>query len=534
MGAVTLPLENAAIQVTFTPKSSEFAISVETVPPKYLDMTQPGEMLDYIDACLVAGGAPLYQSGGSIVHPVRIDRASDFSDEAIRRREGALLLDRVTTKRMVEYIAASTNFIRWDGRKRRDVLARIPLELASAYLERRDRWNLRVLDGIVECPVLRADGSVLAQGGYDEVSRLFVDLGGVKYPDIPREPTKEDALAALAFLKEPFREFPFVPDDPDEPQRSASRSVALAFVLTAVCRRMLPSAPIFGFSAPTKGSGKTLAVDVASIITTGRDGAYVTKGSSEDEDEKRLSAMLRSGDQMVVIDNSRRPIKGDALCIALTAPTWKARLLGENETVVLKTNVLFAATGNGLIFQGDVTRRALLCRLDAGVENPETRRFERTNLKEWIREHRAELTAAALTVLRAYRVSGERAEPRAFGGFDAWNDTVAGALVWLGEPDPNITREQIRQNDPDRGVETELFQALHKNFGEEWVRPNAAYLKLNSTFGGAAVLRNANVSSGKSLGWRLKGLEGKISDGFRLHARWDSGNKANVYRLVAL
>src|SRR5262249_14917208 len=141
------------------------------------------------------------------------------------------------------------------------------------------------------------------------------------------------------------------------------------------------------------------------LIATGRLTTAMSQGANEEEDEKRLFSVLLQNDLILLIDNVKRPIEGDALCTILTQSSWQSRVLGENRKVEVQTNALMMASGNNLTFKGDMTTRALLCRLDAKMENPETRRFD-VDLKSWIPEHRTALVVAGLTVLRAFVVAG--------------------------------------------------------------------------------------------------------------------------------
>ena len=52
-----------------------------------------------------------------------------------------------------------------------------------------------------------------------------------------------------------------------------------------------------------------------------------------------------------------------------------------------------------------MTTRALVCRIDARIAQPETRRFD-VDLKVEVPKWRPELVAAGLTVLRAFVVAG--------------------------------------------------------------------------------------------------------------------------------
>jgi hypothetical protein len=167
----------------------------------------------------------------------------------------------------------------------------------------------------------------------------------------------------------------------------------------------------------------------------------MNQGANIEEDEKRYFAALRSGDSNICIDNVSRPITGDSLCSILTEPRWRNRVLGESREIEVPTNVLWTASGNNLTFEGDMRTRALLCRMDAGIEHPEQRSFDR-DLKRWVPKHRPELVAAALTILRAYALVRQENRPtfKPFGRFESWDAVVRGALIWLDEPDPCIHR----------------------------------------------------------------------------------------------
>src|SRR5690606_23832657 len=183
--------------------------------------------------------------------------------------------------------------------------------------------------------------------------------------------------------------------------------------------------------------GKTLLCDTISMIATGRNSATISQGKSDEEFDKRLFSALLKGDPVLTIDNIERPVSSDEFCTVLTSEEWQCRVLGASVNRTVGTNVLFLLNGNGLTFKGDIRTRVLMCRMDARVEDPGARRFDR-DLRTWVPEHRAELVVAALTVLRAFVVAGrpglDKLTP--FGRFEEWSDLVRGALVWLGEPDP--------------------------------------------------------------------------------------------------
>ncbi len=115
------------------------------------------------------------------------------------------------------------------------------------------------------------------------------------------------------------------------------------------------------------------------------------------------------------------------------------RLLGQSRTVTLPTNCLFMATGNGLTFVGDMWRRSLVCLIDPAMERPSERVFP-FNPVERAMQNRGRYVAAALTILRAYRVAGMPAQKgRSMGSFEPWCRAVRDPLLWLGEADPVAT-----------------------------------------------------------------------------------------------
>jgi putative DNA primase/helicase len=107
------------------------------------------------------------------------------------------------------------------------------------------------------------------------------------------------------------------------------------------------------------------------------------------------------------------------------------------------------ANGNNLSIAADMARRVLMCGLDARVERPETREFDRDPL-EAVRADRGQYVAAALTILRAYVVAGRPRCPKPVGSYEAWSSLVRGALIWLGCPDPAESMSAVREADPRR------------------------------------------------------------------------------------
>lgn len=424
--------------------------------------------LDESEAALMRYGIPIYAMGDRLVQVVRLDALPTECDQA-HRTLGRLVVKDLGKHRLLEHMLASANFVKLSGDKEvEEKPTSPPLKFAEHYIARIGAWRVPVLAGIVTMPTMRPDGSIVAVDGYDSSSRLIVDTQGVEFPPVPEMPTYEEAQAALNVLADLLCEFPFISDDeknsPDGAFASEARSVAIAMILTAVARPAFRAAPIFGISAPTMATGKSLLADVVAMIVTGRCATKMSQGANEEEDEKRLLSVLLGCDPIIVIDNVARPVSGDSLCTILTDETWRGRMLGRTEMREVPTKALFMATGNNLAFREDMASRAVLVSLDAEAENPGEREFRR-DLREYVPEHRSVLATAALTVLRGYIAAGRpKIEDMRRSRFGDW-DLVRAALMWLGEPDPWGTNTRVTAGDNTRSDHIAIMAAIKEVFG---------------------------------------------------------------------
>jgi hypothetical protein len=215
------------------------------------------------------------------------------------------------------------------------------------------------------------------------------------------------------------------------------------------------------------------------MIGTGAPATVMTFTPEPDELRKRIMAVLLQGDSIINFDNLDEPLKGDSLCTVLTAETFSERVLGANRNATAPTACTWLATGNNLIFHGDMTRRVVCCQLDPQCERPEERQFSR-NLHDWIPANRPALVAAALTALRSYIVAGKpRQNIPILGGFEDWSNLIRCALIWLGEADPTAGRERLETTDPVREKLRGLLLAWFATFRTVPSTSNEAVFKAN-------------------------------------------------------
>jgi hypothetical protein len=431
--------------------------------------------VDAAEKALIEQEAGLFQRGDFIVRP----GAAPIAIRGGAQIDGERLYE-IRPNELREHMTACAEFQRYYERNEMWKPTNCPEDVARSYSERRGRWKLRPLTGTITAPTLRADGSLLDQPGYDQATGLLcIRTPGADFPAILDMPTMADALAAIDVLKGLLWTFPFETD--------ADRSVALSAILTAVVRRTLKTAPMHGFSAPRRGSGKGKLADIASVIATGREASAIVQGRTEEETEKRLGAVLLSGDAVILLDNCTLPLEGDFLCAMLTAETVKPRILGKSEAPTLPANVVLLATGNNLAAKGDMTRRVLRCTIDPKMEFPEQREFANEPVEDAKRD-RLRYLAAALTMLRAYIVAGRPKLSVPLGSFEQWN-MIRDALIWLDEADPCDTRTAIEADDPDKEKLAALLQHWFDLVGTARVSTKELIeraMPVASTGGGAA------------------------------------------------
>jgi hypothetical protein len=396
-----------------------------------------------IEQALLAAGVDVFSRAGSLVYPV--------GELATAADGGKILMARLsvfTTDSFTEPVAEAAIYQRYSKRLKGWVDADPPIQLVRMVLARERKWTFPRVSGIITTPTLRADGSLLAAPGYDLRSELYLWLD-LQLPPIPHSPIREQALEALTTLKALFAEFSFK-------RPTLDLAVALSGLLTALLRGSLPTAPIYLIRADTPGAGKSYLVDVISMIATGRLCPVITASGSVEETEKRIGAVLFSGSPIVSLDNVAHDLSGELLCQITERPIVRIRILGRSEMPDCECHTAVFATGNNVSFVGDMVRRGLLCDLEALAERPELRQF-RDDPLTCARTDRARYVAAALTVTRAYLAAGAPAACGPFGSYAAWSKMVRSPLVWLGEPDPILSMEAIRAEDPELTNIRELF-----------------------------------------------------------------------------
>ena len=473
-------------------------------------------IVDEAEFALVAVRRSIYQRGGMLVHPVSSAVPAADGRTTISHRSAL-----ASAAHLVEEITASAQFLRFDKKARKWLATDCPARVAETLIAR-DQWRLPPLVGIITSPTIRFDGSLLDEPGYDAASGLLFDPGSSDFPHIPPRPSRASAMHALDLLLELLDEFPFV-----EP---IDRTVAISAILTALCRRSLPTAPLHAFRAPSAGTGKTLIGDIVSMVATGNVAPVTAQAHDELEFEKRLGASLLAGDPIIMIDNCTGHLGGDLLCQVITQQLVRIRILGLSQNVEIGTGTTLLANGNNLAIDGDLSRRVVMASLDARVERPDLRSFTKSPL-EMVAADRGSYVAAGLTIIRAYEAEPDKPPPpRALASFEKWCARVRDALCWLGQPDVVETVARARATDTKLGQLAAVLQYWCDELGQERVSTKRLieYADERAWLGAASfthgdfrdvlmtIAGDGRNISARTLGRWLSTNAGRVVGGFRL------------------
>jgi len=290
--------------------------------------------------------------------------------------------------------------------------------------------SLPVLEGVVMAPVVGKGGQLVSEPGYHAEDRVWLhEVEELEVPPVPEQPTAEEvAKARYWILEELLADFPFV--------SSADLAHAVAAMLLPFARRMIKgSTPLHLFEAPSVGSGKGLLCNLISVVATGDVCAGQSLSGQDEEVRKMLTAELRLGRPIILLDNvdERSEVNSPALAAALTSDIWTDRVLGTSEKVFLPNRALWLMTGNNPRFSLEIARRIVRVRIDPKTERPWLRGgFKHPEILEWSKENRGSLIWALLVLIQKWLAEGRPAGTKSLGSFGGWAHVIGGILKTAG------------------------------------------------------------------------------------------------------
>lgn len=351
-----------------------------------------------------------------------------------------------------------------------DLSRNVPRDVAKTICQFPGGDLVCEIEGVRSAPLMNLDGEVTETPGYDPVSGWFLDFDEDEWPRVPLQPSDDQVKEAVGRIYGPISQFPYVSDD--------DRGVALALMLTSVFRPMLDRAPGGGIDANLQGTGKSKLAQCIGIVGAGEAGYRMipySMGMKDDEMGKQIATVVKSGTAVCSLDNVMGEFNSGALAsfLAPESAKFSDRALHTQDFIVGSHRVLFLVTGNNLSLRGELPRRFIICRLDAGVESPITRQFQFEPVA-MVKSSRMRLIADIFTIYRGWIAADRPTMVKGtVGSYESWSATIRQCTIWAGQfldgvkvGDPAASLLANTMADPAREEEHELLLLIMEKFGE--------------------------------------------------------------------
>jgi hypothetical protein len=346
-----------------------------------------------------------------------------------------------------------------EGEKRKLRRVHAPADTCKLYMKlSRAKVGIRPLNGLARVPIIDDAGNLDFGVGYHEATAIFRDRTPVL--DVPDNPTRDDCRKALDALGTPFEEYEFA-------DQKMGCVLILTLIFTAIERPFIRTAPMFGLNG-VAGIGKGKLIRGVSHLAFDTPPRFMTYGFNAEEFDKRIGTMFRTPAPCLVIDNANgKRISNDTLESIITEGGGEVRTLGKSENIKVVNRSLVTATGRGIEFSGDMTRRVLILNPLANDDSPETRVF-RLDPPTYVAEHRIEMLTAAFTIMRAFRQAGApKLAKTAVGSFPEWERRVRDLIMWLTKIDVTDQFALNREIASDKQADASLLHALRGVFEDK-------------------------------------------------------------------
>lgn len=403
----------------------------DTSPDRRPVVLIPGQHTDDVGGIERVGNHEFSAAVLTALPPTALFRMDKIVGELIGP-PGERVFSEVDEHRLRSIIDAHVFLARWVKRKQADAPSRV-------YVSCTRDWAAIVLAfaAASQCvPELKtltrypvyAPGADLARPGWSPDSGIFydepLDLVGLVPATDP----------SIAVLDDVLIDFPFA----DE----ASKHNAIGFMVLIVARPMIPgNIPFHVLTAPLERTGKGLLIETcAGRIVLGGDVPTMQPGRSEEEIEKRISALILKGATVVHFDNipAEEMLDSAALASLVTTRLWMGRVLGRTFVPALGNTIIPILSGNNLTASGELTKRMVPIKLQPTTSSPEQRTdFQHTNIREYAASRRRDVLEHLLGFVEKWKREGRVGAKRVMGGFEEFVQivggicAVAGATAWM-------------------------------------------------------------------------------------------------------
>ncbi|HEX6351713.1 hypothetical protein [Actinophytocola sp.] len=397
--------------------------------------------------------------------------------------------------------------------------------------------GLPTLRGLISAPVLRPDGTLLQDPGYDPATGYYLTTR-TRMDRVPDRPTPGQVDDAVAFLLDQLlADFPW--------RSKADRANYLALLVTPILRPYTRALAPFGIvDATMPGSGKTILTSCIGLLVGQR---VLTWTDADEELRKQVTTVLADQVGAILFDNliEGTVINSAVLARLITERTWTDRRLGSNIAATFPNDRTWLATGNNLRTGGDMATRSVWVRLDPDCPHPEARSgFSIPNLDTWILDpdNQATVLHHLLVLVVDWCRHGATQAAVGDGGvpqmrqFTRWAQHLGGFLDHHGVPDFLANHTENAALDDDANEWAQFLHTWHRLFEDRQV--TAANLRAHAEpepgrsdpWAGTFPTRaSGQLLTVKSLGRLLTGQVGRWRGNIVLRSATDTHTNARTY-----
>jgi hypothetical protein len=177
-----------------------------------------------------------------------------------------------------------------------------------------------------------------------------------------------------------------------------------------------------------------------------------------------------------------------------------------------------------------MTRRVIMCELDARLDNPERRQFA-PGFVASIARARASIVSDTLCIWRWGRLNPDLAAGQPCGSFEQWAQWVRDPLVALGCVDPIARQEELKKRDPRRQKIAAVFNLWWDKHQNNEIIATEVHDDIQHLIDPPT--ENKKEPSRQRIANYLVSLEGTQLDGFRFSVIRTEGKwSVNKYQLT--
>lgn len=399
-----------------------------------------------------------YNLGG----PIAVINRENGADNAVTARMTPL----TTSTAMAAWLTREIQFIQSTLDKTamqyKDQLIKAPTSVSTELADISTfRGDLPLLMGVSNVPLITKSGRIIEDSwGYDSELKMFFACRHAVRKMFPDE--------ALAVLKELFDDFPFalgnaIDDDeaPHGERYGRYFAAAISAVMSAVVRPALDICPAYVITSSQWSDGKSVmsnAIAAAVGMEGGSPNSPLTRGGSDEEQEKQISSVLAKGKRVIVYDNHDGEFRSAALTETLTSIMPEFRVLGKSEVRTVPNRSMFIINGVNIVVAGDIQTRSVMIRLARSDLNSH-RKFKHPDLVGWAGENSEHIVSAVISLIE-WALHQEDGSWVACHRFKLWDYLVRRTVMLATGADvsPPANEDVDRVLDPVEEVKYEFLE----------------------------------------------------------------------------